>query len=129
MYFYRWKISVSPASRSSACLGTSMSRNDRGLDLATALYHHLEYLRQSRQRHFARDVVGALDLPLRDQRERLSYHLRRVMERRLQRDLRVVQPLGVELHLRPLRASAKEVHRAAFARHVCLLYTSDAADE
>jgi len=50
--------------------------------------------------------------------ERLANETRRVVERRLDGDLRIVQRRGVKLHLRAPRAAAEQIHRAAAADHL-----------
>src|ERR1700683_3900059 len=54
----------------------------------------------------------------RDQAKGAAHRLRRVMERGLQRDLGIVQTVGIELHFGPAGASAEEIYGAAFANHL-----------
>src|SRR5215472_14472352 len=67
---------------------------------------------------FAGDVVGALDLILRNQSKSLANHFWSVMEGRLQRDLGIVQELGIEFHFGTTGAATKEVDCASLANHV-----------
>ena len=94
------------------------SRDDGRLDVAVAIEHVPQYLLQARQRRFAGDVVGPLDLVLADQGERFAHRLRRVMERGLQRQLVIVQALRIQRDRGPAGATAEEVDGAAFAHHV-----------
>src|ERR1022692_2847700 len=96
----------------------SVSGNDGGLDIAVAVQHVMENLLQPGQGRLASNVIGGTNLFLRDQRERSAHGLRSVMEGRFQRDLRVMQPVGIELYLGSSGAATEEVHRPAFAHHV-----------
>src|SRR5581483_2282903 len=96
-----------PAGAALRSLDKSVPGDDCGLDLSALFHHRFEHLRQSRERNFPGDVVRCLDLFFRNQGERLAHGLRRMMERGFQRDLGIVQALGVELHLGSLRASAE----------------------
>ena len=74
--------------------------DDCGLDVAAAVQHVTQDLLQARQGRLAGNVVGGANLLGRDQSEGPAHRFRSVMERGLQRDLGIVQAIGVELHLR-----------------------------
>lgn len=65
----------------------SLTRNDRGLDVPVAVHHVFQDLLQARERSLAGNVVGRADLLFRDQGEGLAHAIRRVVERRFERDL------------------------------------------
>src|SRR5580692_10375960 len=96
----------------------SVPRDDRGLDIAVAVQHVMENLLQPGKWRFAGNVIGRSNLLFGDQREGSAHSLRRVMEGGFQRDLRIVQPVGVELYFRAAGATTKKVYRPAFAHHV-----------
>src|SRR5580692_2522405 len=96
----------------------SVPRDDRGLDIAVAVQHVMENLLQPGKWRFAGNVIGRTNLLFGDQREGSAHSLRSVMESRFQRDLRIMQPVSVELHFGPAGATAKEIHRPAFAHHI-----------
>src|SRR5689334_23796410 len=73
-----------------------MSRDDGRFDVAVAVQHVTKHVLQARKRLLAGDVIRALDLLLGDQRERLAHRFRGVVERRLDRDLGVMQAVGIE---------------------------------
>ena len=77
-----------------------------------------EHLLQAGERGFAGDVVGGADFFGGDQAEGAAHGFRRVVERGLQRDFRVVQAIGIELHFAAAGASAEEVYCAAFTDHL-----------
>src|SRR5882724_530671 len=95
-----------------------MAGNDGGLNLAAPVQHLLQNLFQLGKRRFPSNVIRALDVLVRDERKRLAHGLRRMVERTLDRDLRVMQAVGIQFHLGAAGASAKEVHYAAAAHHV-----------
>src|SRR5512146_256874 len=96
----------------------SMAGDDCGFDVAVAVAHVTEHLLQSRERRFTGYVIIGADLALGDEREGAANGFRCVMERRFQRDLRVVETLGVEVDLGAAGASAEEVDGTALANHV-----------
>src|SRR5919201_5680424 len=67
--------------------------NNGRLDIAVAVQHVSQHMLQAREGRFARDVIIAANLFLRDQRERPAHCFGRVMERGLQRYFRIVKPL------------------------------------
>src|SRR5271156_6341465 len=89
-----------------------------GLDVAVAVQHVAENLLQPREWRLAGNVVRGTNLLLSNQCKRLAHGLRGVMERGLERDFGIVQPVGIELHLGAAGASSEKVHSAAFANHV-----------
>src|SRR5580658_9007258 len=95
----------------------SMAGNDGGFDVAAAVQHVPQHFLQARQRSLAGDVVGGANFLGRDQAESAAHRFRRVMERGFQRDLGIVQAIGIELHFGPAGASAEEIYGAAFANH------------
>src|SRR3974390_2358525 len=74
-------------------------RNNGGLDIAAAVEHVTQHVVQTRQRRLARNVVGAAHLPLGNQAERPANGFGRVVEGRFQRNLGVVQAIGIQLDL------------------------------
>src|SRR5581483_12423075 len=99
----------------SAIRDSSVSGNDRRLDLPAAVEHVAQNLLQPRQWRFARDVVGGANFLRRDQAKGAPNRFRSVMECGFQRDLGIVQPVGLKLYLGPAGAAAKEIHRTALA--------------
>src|SRR5271169_3321676 len=95
----------------------SVPRDYRSFDVAPAVQHVAEDLLQARQRGFASNVIGGANLLGGDQAEGPAHGFRRVMERGLERDLGIMQTVGIELHFRPAGTSAEEVHGATFADH------------
>src|SRR4030081_226477 len=73
--------------------------DDRSLDIPVAVQHVAQHIVQTRKRRFAGNVVGAANFLLGNQTEGPAHRLRSVMESRLQSDFRVVQAIGVQLHL------------------------------
>src|SRR5216684_1048074 len=94
-----------------------MSGNDCGLDVAAAIQHVTKHLLQARERSLPGNVVGWTNLFGCDQAEGAANGLRRVMERGLERDLGVMQPVGVELNFGAAGAAAEEIDGAALADH------------
>src|SRR5512143_3155092 len=95
-----------------------MSRDDGRLDVAVAIQHVAEYVMQPGEWRRSGDVVGTAHFLFRDQPERAAHGFRRVMERGLEGDLGIMQPLRVELNLGAGGASAKEVDGAPLADHI-----------
>src|SRR5579864_7555300 len=114
-----WSVPSMYASASAlAPVKSSVPGNDGGLDIAIAVQHVMKNLLQPGQWRLAGNVIGRTDFLFRNQSEGSAHGFRRVVEGRLQRDFRVVQPVGVELHLGAGGAAAKEVHRPALTHHV-----------
>src|SRR5258708_25910602 len=97
--------------------GKSMPGDDGGLDVAAAVQHVAEHLLQTRQWSLPGDVVGGTNLFRCYQSESAAHGFGSVMERSLERDLRIVQPVRVELDLGAAGAASEEVYGAAFAHH------------
>src|SRR5581483_3973160 len=95
-----------------------VTRNDRRLDVPIAVQHVPQHVLQTGQRRLTRDVVRSTNLLLVNQRERLAHRLRRVMEGGFQSYLGVVQPVGVQRHLRSGGAATKKVDCTAAPDHV-----------
>jgi len=76
--------------------GPAELRNDRRFQLAVAVLHLLEHLRQLLQRDFAGDEIAGADFAARHRVERLADKPRRVVKRGFDRDFRVVQRGRVE---------------------------------
>ncbi len=110
---------------SQAALGPLRDHGD--FHFAVAVLHVLEHRRKLAQRNFRVDEVAGADIAARNSLERLANEARRVVERRLDGDLRIVQRRRVKLHLRAARAAAKEIHRAAAAHHLQSPLPRDAA--
>src|SRR5438552_17811083 len=72
-----------------------MPGDDGSLNIAVAVQHVVQHLLQARQWRFSRNVVVAPDFAFRDQGKGPPHRLRSVMERGFQRDLGVVQAVGV----------------------------------
>src|ERR1700758_572526 len=96
----------------------SVAGDDCGLDVATAVQHVPQNLLQARQRSLSGNVVGGANLFCRDQSECAANRFRRVVEGRLQRDLGIVQAIGLELHFGSTGATTKEIDGTALADHV-----------
>src|SRR5581483_3346695 len=96
----------------------SVAGNDRGLDVGVAVKHVAQHMLKARTRRLARNVIGAPDLLFRNQSERLAHALRSVVEGGLERDLGIMQPVGIQVDLGSRGAPAEEVDGAAFAHHV-----------
>src|ERR1035437_3173055 len=94
----------------------SMAGDDCGFDVATPVQHVTQNLLQTRQWRFPGNVVGGTNLLGRDQSEGPANCFRRVVERCFQRDLGVVQAVGLKLHFRSTSAATEEVNGAALAR-------------
>src|SRR5438874_13089210 len=94
------------------------ARDNSRLDLAAAIYHFAQHFFQIGERSFAGHVIGTLDFVLCNECERLPHHLGRVVERRFESDLGVMQKLSIEFHLGTTGASAEEVNCAPFADHI-----------
>ena len=94
-----------------------MAGDDGGFDVSSAVEHVAQNFLQTGERGFAGDVVGGADFFGRDQAEGAADGFRRVMERGLERNLGIVQTVGIELHFGTAGASAEEVNGAAFADH------------
>ncbi len=77
-----------------------------------------KHMMQAGKRRFAGNVIGGANLLFRNQGKCLAHGLRCVMESRFQRHFRIVQAIGVELHLGAAGASSEKVDGAAFAYHV-----------
>src|SRR3977135_4450487 len=93
----------------------SVAGNNGGLDVATAVQHVAQHVLQARQRSLSGDVVGGTNFFRRNQSEGATDGLGRVVKRRLQGDLRIMQAVGIKLNLSSARAAAEEIHRAALA--------------
>ncbi len=96
----------------------SVTRDNGRLDVAVTIQHVLQHVLQTRQWRFPSDVVVALNFAFGDQGKCLADTFRRVMERCLERDFRIVQPLGIEFHFGAIRTTTKEIDGAAFADHI-----------
>src|SRR5258708_7834087 len=96
----------------------SVPRNNGGLYIAISVEHWTQHPPQSRQGGFAGYVIGRTNFLFCNQRERTAYGFRGMVESCFERDFRVMQAIGIELHLGPTGATAKEIDRAAFAYHV-----------
>src|SRR6266849_8282373 len=92
--------------------------DDRGLDIPVAVQHVAEHIVQTRKGRFAGNVVGATNFLLGNQTKGPAHRLRGVVESRFQSDFRVMQAVGVQLHLGSRSAPAEEIHRAALANHL-----------
>src|SRR5271157_3816534 len=86
-----------------------VARDDRSLDIPVAVHHVAQHIVQTRKRRFAGNVVGAANFLLGNQTEGPAHRLRSVMESRLQSDFRVVQAVGIQLHLGSRGAPAEEI--------------------
>ena len=97
-------------------------RQDRGLEPVAARGEAAQLRGQPLERRLARDEVERVDRAVRDQSKRLADARGRVVERRLDRQLLVVQPLGVEGEAGVGRAAGEQVDEATLAhrpqRHV-----------
>src|SRR5262249_50098469 len=109
-----WKKLTLVASR----VRLSVAGYDGGLDLAPTVQHLLQDLFQFGERRLAGHVIVALDFLLGNQSEGAAHRLRRVMERGLQGELRIMHAVGVKLHFGAGGAAAEEVDHAAAAHHV-----------
>src|SRR5882724_2587274 len=96
----------------------SVTGNNGGLDVTGAVQHMAQDVLQFGERRLAGYVVGGLNLLLSDQFEGATDRVRGVMERRLEGDLGIVKPVGVNLHFGACWAPTEKVHGAAFAGHV-----------
>src|SRR5579871_6898728 len=97
---------------------TLMPGYDRSLDVTVAIEHVAQNLLQPGEWRLAGNVIGRSNLLFRNQCERLTHGLGGVVERSLERDLRVVQAIGIKSDLGSSSTSAKKVHRAALADHI-----------
>src|SRR5947199_4140823 len=95
-----------------------MPRYDRCLNSSVTLQHMPENLLQASKRCFTSNVIGGANFLFRDQIECPTHCLRSMVEGGFQRDLRIVQAVGIKLDLGAAGASAEEVHGATFTNHV-----------
>src|SRR5438552_16643891 len=91
--------------------------NDRRFDIAVSVQHVAKNLLQTRKRRFAGNVIGGTNFLLRNQRKRLTHGFRSMVESCLERDFRIMETIGIQLHLSATGAAAKEIHRAALPHH------------
>src|SRR5260370_39462173 len=77
----------------------SVAGNNRGLDVASAVQHMAQHVLQARQGSLSGDVVGGTNLFRRNESEGSPDSLGRMVKRRLQGDLGIVQAVGIPLHL------------------------------
>src|SRR6266571_3431994 len=87
----------------------SVSRHHRDLELAIAILHMREHLRQFAQTHLSGDEIARADFSAGDDFKSLAYETRRVMKAGFDRNLRIVEGRGLKFHFRSPRTSAKEV--------------------
>src|SRR5205085_11172442 len=87
-------------------------------DPAAAIQQFAQHFVGMGERGFGGNMIGAVDLVLRNQAERLAYRLRSVMEGSLKCDLGIVEELGIKFHFGTAGASHEEVDRAALANHI-----------
>src|SRR2546421_2941926 len=92
--------------------------NDRRLDIAVSIQHVAKNLLQTRKRRFAGNVIRGTNFLLRDQRKRLAHSFRSMVESRLECDFRIMETIGIELHLGATGAAAKEIDGPTFAHHI-----------
>src|SRR3954469_2029018 len=85
----------------------SVAGNDGGLDVTGAVQHVPQDVLQLGERGLASDVVRRLDFLLGNQLKGAADRVRRMVERRLQADLGVMQTVGVDLDLGTGGASAE----------------------
>src|SRR4051794_26381430 len=111
-------LMVRIASAKSGLPAPSMSGNYGGLDVAVTVQHVPQNLRQPGKRRLSGNVVIRADLLFGNKPERAANCFRRVMESRLQSDLRVMKAIGVELHFGAAGATTEKVYRSAFTHHV-----------
>src|SRR5690242_4195378 len=100
----------------SVCPGRSlrsMPWNNGGLDVAVSVEHVAEHIMQAGERSFTSNVIRASNFLLRNQCKSPPHRLGGVMERGLQRNLGIMQPIRIQLHLAAAGASAKEIDGAA----------------
>src|SRR5690348_1925786 len=83
------------SARGSLLAADLLSRNNRGLDVPVAIHHVLQDLLQPREWRLARNVFRGTNLLFRDQGKSFAHAVRRVVERRLQRYLGIMQAVGV----------------------------------
>src|SRR5271163_2492148 len=93
------------------------SRADGQLNFAAAAFHALEGLRQVGQANFFGDKIVSHDVAAANGFERFANETRRVMKRRDQLDLGIVNGGGVNRDARARREAAEEVDYAAAANH------------
>src|SRR5579864_7969443 len=92
-------VNVGAGVHARAAIGkSSVPGNDGSFDIAIAVQHVMENLLQPGQWRLASNVIGGTNLLLGNQRECSAHGFRGVMESRFQRDLRVMQPVGIQLH-------------------------------
>src|ERR1700722_10197359 len=92
--------------------------NDRRLDVVGPILQATQHRFEVRQLRPAGDVFAALESPARQQIKGLPARGWRVMETRLERDVVVVQPIGIDLHFGPGRTAAKKVNRSPAPNHI-----------
>src|SRR5215472_1557184 len=95
-----------------------MAGNNGGLDLIAALQHLLQNLLELGERRLSGYVVSALDSLFGDERECPAHAFRRVVERRLQSQLGIVQAIGIQFYFGAAGATSEEVDRAAAPDHI-----------
>jgi len=88
------------------------------LQFTVSIFHVLENMRELRKRNLASDEVMRANLPAHDRVQRLADELRRMMERRFDRDFRIVEGGRIDLHFSAARATAKQIHGTALAHHL-----------
>ncbi len=97
------------------------ARENCGFDLPRApipAHHARKDRRHLVQSRSTSDVLRALEPATRHQFERRAARCRSMVKTCLQRDIAIVQPVRVQLHLRPARRPAKEVDDAALPHHL-----------
>src|SRR5438067_9353326 len=101
-----------------------MARDDGRLDISIPVLHVTKHMLQPRQGGLAGDVVSRTNFLFRNQCESTAHGFRRVMECCLERNLRIMQTVGVQLHLSPAGTTAEKVYRTAFTHHLNRLLPS-----
>src|SRR5205085_8458934 len=95
-----------------------MSGNNCGFYIPVSVQHMSKNLLQARQRSLPGYIVGRTNLLFGNQTKGAAHRVRGMVERSFERDLRIVQTIGVELDLGPGGASAKKVNCASLADHL-----------
>src|SRR4029077_10245818 len=95
-----------------------MAGDDCGFDVAAAVQHVAQDLLQARERCLSGNVVCWSNLFCGDQAKGAADSFRRVMEGGLERDLGIVQAVGIELYFGATGTSAKEIDRATLPDHL-----------
>ena len=94
-----------------------MAGDDGGLDVAAAVEHAAQDVLQTRKRSLPGNVVGGTNFLGGDQAKGAAHGFGRVVERGLERDLGVVQAVGIDLDFGAAGTAAEEVNGASFANH------------